>query len=57
MDYADHGDRAVVIQERRVHDGAGGLWFELEQGGWTNDFWLTEVPCNENNLDEFAQEC
>ena len=54
---ANHHEQATVIQERRVGELPGGLWFELTDGGWTNDLWLTEVPCTEENLDEFSLLC
>lgn len=51
---ANHQDRATVIGEKRVSEGSGGLWYQLEGGGWTNDLWLTEEPCTENNLAEYT---
>ena len=49
-----HHDEAVIIQERRVFEGPGGLWYELKGGGWTHDLWLTEQPCNEGNLEQYS---
>jgi hypothetical protein len=51
---ASHQERVVVVQQRRINEGPGGLWFELEDGGWTNDYWLTDQPCNEDNLEEYS---
>jgi len=51
---AAHGDQVEVIDERRVSKGAGGLWYELEGGGWTNDLWLTETRCSASNIAEFS---
>ena len=49
-----NGDRVEVIAERRVFEGPGGLWYELEGGGWTNDLWLTETRCSASNIAEFS---
>jgi hypothetical protein len=49
-----HQDEVVVIGEKRVDDGPGGLWYELEGGGWVNDLWLTDAPCNPDNLSEYT---
>jgi hypothetical protein len=52
--HAAHHERATVIRELRVQEGPGGLWFELEGGGWTNDLWLTPEPCTDDNLEEYS---
>jgi len=52
----NHHDRAVVLQEKRVNPGPGGLWYELKGGGWTNDLWLTPEPCTEANLEQYSFE-
>jgi hypothetical protein len=51
---ARHGERVGVIRQKRVRAGPGGLWFELEGGGWTNDLWLTENVCSHDNLVEYT---
>ena len=51
---AKHQEKVLVVQERRVSEGPGSLWFELEDGGWANDFWLTEEPCDEGNLEQYS---
>jgi hypothetical protein len=49
-----HQDQVVILQTQQVHDGPGGLWFELEGGGWINDLWLTQELCTEENLPQYA---
>jgi hypothetical protein len=49
-----HQDQLVIVQTQQVHDGPGGLWFELEGGGWINDLWLTQELCTEENLPQHA---
>ena len=51
---AKHQEKVLVVQERRISEGPGGLWFELKGGGWANDFWLTEEPCDEGNLEQYS---
>jgi len=50
----DHGDKVRVIEEKRVNEGPGGLWYKLEGGGWISDFWLHENQCRAGNLYPFA---
>ena len=50
---ARHLERVVVIEERRVFDGPGGLHYRLEGGGWTSDLWLTDEKCTATNLAQF----
>lgn len=49
-----HHDEVRVVNQVRVWDGPGGLWFELEEGGWMSDFWLTEERCTPENLQEYS---
>lgn len=49
-----HQDEVTVVGEKRVNDGPGGLWYELEGGGWIDDLWLTDAPCNPDNLSEYT---
>jgi hypothetical protein len=51
---ASHHDKVTVMEEKRVSEGSGGLWYRLEGGGWTNDLWLTEEPCTQENLDQYT---
>lgn len=51
---ADHHEKIRVIREIRVRDGWGGLWYELEGGGWTNDFHLTDEPCTPENIEQYS---
>lgn len=51
---ANHGDQVSVIDEKRVSEGPGGLWYKLKQGGWVNDLWLTDRTCTKSNLEEFT---
>lgn len=51
---ASNGDKVTVIETKRVSPGSGGLWFKLEGGGWTNDLWLTDEPCTEQNLADYS---
>jgi hypothetical protein len=51
---ASHGDKTIVISERRIYSGPGGLWYELKGGGWTNDLWLTEELCTSVNLSQYS---
>lgn len=51
---ASHGDEVVVIKEMRVHEGPGGLWFELDGGGWANDLRLTDQICTPENLPQYS---
>ncbi len=51
---ANHLQMAFIVEERRVNDGPGGLWFRLESGGWTNDLWLTEEKCTSSNLVDYS---
>jgi hypothetical protein len=51
---AKHGQKALVVEEKRVDDGPGGLWFKLQGGGWTNDLWLTEEKCTPSNLADYS---
>ena len=47
-------DEVTVINERRVSAGPGGLWYELAEGGWMDDYWLTDTPCDAGNLQEYS---
>lgn len=51
---ASHGDKAIVINEKRIDPGPGGLWYELSGGGWTNDLWLTDEVCTATNLGDHS---
>ena len=51
---ASNGDKVTVIETKRVSPGSGGLWFKLEGGGWTNDLWLTDEPCTDQNLADYS---
>jgi len=51
---ASHHDKVMVVEEKRVNEGPGGLWYRLADGGWTNDFWLTEEPCTSENLEQYS---
>jgi len=51
---ASHGDKVIIIEERRVHDASGGLWYRLQGGGWTNDLWLTDAICTPENLVQYT---
>jgi hypothetical protein len=51
---ANHQDQVTVVEERRVNEGPGGLWYRLEGGGWTNDLWLTKEPCTSENLGQYS---
>jgi len=45
-----HNDEVWVVNQQRIWDGPGGLWFELQGGGWMSDFWLTSERCTPDNL-------
>ena len=49
-----NGDQVTVIEEKRVYEGPGGLWYKLQGGGWIDDLWLTEQPCNADNLPDYS---
>ena len=51
---ANHHERVSVVDQKRVNDGPGGLWYKLADGGWTNDLWLTEEKCTRGNLEEYS---
>ena len=51
---AGHGEQATVVEERRVEDGPGGLWYRLSDGGWTNDLWLTDARCSTSNIESYS---
>jgi hypothetical protein len=51
---ASHEEKAIVINEKRVDPGPGGLWYELSGGGWTNDLWLTDEICTATNLGDHS---
>ncbi len=51
---ASHGEKVIVVSERRVDGGPGGLWYELEGGGWIDDLHVTDVLCSSANLDELS---
>jgi hypothetical protein len=51
---ANHHDQVMVVEEKRVNEGPGGLWYRLEGGGWTNDLWLTERKCTSDNLEQYS---
>lgn len=51
---ASHGDKVIVIDEKRVDNGPGGLWYQLDGGGWTNDLWLTDAVCTVDNLPDYS---
>lgn len=51
---ASHQQKVTVLQELRVNEGPGGLWYELADGGWINDLWLTEEPCTQANLEQYS---
>lgn len=46
----NHGNRVQIVNQRRVDGGPGGLWYQLDGGGWINDLWVTEQQCNVGNL-------
>ena len=48
------GNSVKVIREKRVDPGPGGLWYELEGGGWINDLWLTDKHCGSYNLEDYS---
>jgi len=48
----NHLQEVTVLLERRLNDGPGGLWYGLSGGGWINDLWLTEKPCNYGNIEK-----
>ena len=54
---ATNGQRVVVMETKRVGEGAGGMWYRLKQGGWTNGIWLTEEPCTKDNWQRYAVAC
>ena len=44
------GGTAVKIKRSvQASSGAGGLWYELEDGGWMSDLWLTPQQCTPRN--------
>jgi hypothetical protein len=49
-----HHDEVRVVRQQRVWEGPGGLWLELEGGGWMSDFWLTEERCDPDNLESYS---
>jgi hypothetical protein len=49
-----HHDELRIVGQQRIWEGPGGLWFELEGGGWISEFWLTEEPCLPENLAAFS---
>jgi len=51
---ASNGDKVTVVEEKRVSDGPGGLWYRLQGGGWTNDLWLTDQVCTAGNISEYS---
>lgn len=51
---ATSGDKVTVVEEKRVSDGPGGLWYRLQGGGWTNDLWLTDEVCSDGNIASFS---
>lgn len=51
---ADHHERVMVVEEKRVNEGPGGLWYRLEGGGWTNDLWLARGECTSENLEQYS---
>lgn len=51
---ASHGDQVLITSERRVSEGPGGLWYRLQDGGWTNDLWLTDQICTPENLPQYS---
>ena len=51
---AKHWEKALVVEEKRVDSGPGGLWFRLQGGGWTNDLWLTEEKSTSSNLADYS---
>jgi hypothetical protein len=55
--YANHRDRAVIVNEVVLGDGVGEHWYELKDGGWTNGLWLTEEPCTPENLEKYTEDC
>jgi len=49
-----HGQEVRVVRQERVWEGPGGLWLELESGGWMSDFWLTAERCTPANLASYS---
>ena len=49
-----HGDEVQVIAKKRIYDGPGGLWYQLEGGGWIDNMWITELLCTPGNLPELS---
>ncbi|MEW6716715.1 MAG: hypothetical protein AB1345_04315 [Chloroflexota bacterium] len=52
---ANHGDKVLIIESKRIDPGSGGLWFHLQSDGWVNDLWLTDVLCTPENLERLTQ--
>lgn len=53
----DHLQGVTVLVERRVREDPGGLWFQLEGGGWMSDLWLTDEACTTSNLEQYSRDC
>ena len=49
-----HNDHLFVVNQMVVTDCPGGTWYQLEDGGWMNDFWLTDRLCNLANVPELS---
>jgi len=45
------GDRVVIIDVTHVD---GRTWYELEDGGWLSDLWLTKQKCTPDNIGDFT---
>jgi len=50
----NHGDAVEVVEEKRVGEGSGTLWYRLKKGGWINDLWVTDVKCTGENLGDLS---
>ncbi|MBN1955873.1 MAG: hypothetical protein JW900_12610, partial [Anaerolineae bacterium] len=51
-----HGDLVRVVALAQLYDRPGGLWYQLEDGGWISDLWLTERLCTPSSLPELSFE-
>lgn len=50
----NHQQLVIVQAERITAKSPGGLWYFVKGGGWINDLWLTEKPCNFGNIEKYS---
>lgn len=49
-----HTKRVEIIGKTHINLDPGGTWYQLQEGGWISDLWLTETQCTRENLEQYT---